>query len=134
MSRDEEQIRVRCPDCRAKYRVPASKAGRSVRCAHCQTKFRIPTLKPSAKHVPTEEDILSWLNEGSDEDYVAPRPRVARMPSIAEPVPVNHTSTKDPSATRKPDTKAPVKSTSRTTHAETDGDVLNDPMVFRKTG
>ena len=86
------EIRVRCPDCGAKYRFPASAAGRKARCAKCGRLFRAeaPTPAPTAsdgqapapgraisaahrnpprvpKGVPTEDDILRWLAEAEDE-------------------------------------------------------------------
>jgi predicted Zn finger-like uncharacterized protein len=79
------EIRVRCPDCGAKYRLPASAAGRKARCAKCGRLFRAESNTPGSnpsdrkapvpqrsrphvpKGVPSEDDILRWLAEAEDE-------------------------------------------------------------------
>jgi predicted Zn finger-like uncharacterized protein len=77
----EGKIETRCPACDAKYHVPASTAGHRVRCVKCQTTFRVAEQAKKQALVdrhspPTEEDILGWLNDGSDDEFLAPRPRV----------------------------------------------------------
>jgi hypothetical protein len=81
-----QEFKVHCPTCGAKYKFAAAVAGRKARCTQCQTVFRVasitPTPKPaasseqtSAAHVvhashagiPTEDDILRWLAEADDE-------------------------------------------------------------------
>ncbi|HQA00188.1 MAG TPA: zinc-ribbon domain-containing protein, partial [Phycisphaerae bacterium] len=84
-----EELRVRCPSCGTKYKLPAKAVGRKVRCVKCNTTFRITdpradshrfpsASKPDAsrpaapqpappqrehQRFPTEEDILRWLSE-----------------------------------------------------------------------
>jgi predicted Zn finger-like uncharacterized protein len=84
------KIETRCPSCHAKYRVPAASAGHHARCVKCQTKFRVPEVAQTQApadwpHPPTEDDILKWLNEGSDDEFLAPRPRVISDREPAEP-------------------------------------------------
>ncbi len=84
----EGKIETRCPVCQARYRVPAASAGHRARCVKCRTTFRVPQIQSAQPPVdrpraPSEEDILRWLNEGSDEEIVAPRPRII---SDKEPV------------------------------------------------
>ena len=81
MSGHEGKIETRCPACDARYRVPASSIGHRARCARCGTSFRVAQIASQRRpvdlrHPPTEDDILSWLNEGSDEEFLAPRPRI----------------------------------------------------------
>lgn len=97
-------IKVRCPACRAKYRIAADAVGKKLRCSQCSQVFRISQPKSSDSHtgtpdaapapaaasaasadaharhgLPTEDDICRWLMEGLDEDIPA-RPRIANAP------------------------------------------------------
>lgn len=85
-----EKIKTRCPMCHAAYQVPNSTIGHRARCPKCDSVFRVmvPTLPvedPSRRsRVPTEDDILSWLNEGSERDDdlpAAPRRWESAAPS-----------------------------------------------------
>ncbi|MGQ9651487.1 MAG: MJ0042-type zinc finger domain-containing protein [Phycisphaerae bacterium] len=87
----EGKIETRCPACGARYRVPASGIGHRAHCAKCGDSFRVTPLasqrRPAdLRHPPTEDDILRWLNEGSDDEFLAPRPRInsGRDPSHPE--------------------------------------------------
>lgn len=91
-----DELKVRCPSCGTKYKLPASAVGRKVRCAKCHAAFRMtdprgdshrmpsphnkPTSAPptaaspqktevpgSPKRPPTEDDILRWLSEADDD-------------------------------------------------------------------
>lgn len=85
------ELKLRCPSCGTKYKVPAKAVGQKVRCAKCQNLFRItdsrgdshrpppvhvdsvPSRAPSSpppvrpKGTPSEEDILRWLSEADDD-------------------------------------------------------------------
>lgn len=90
------ELRVRCPSCGSKYKLPAGAVGRKVRCVKCATAFRVtdprgdshrsPSPSPASsppprspdpvseqppaahgKRPPSEEDILRWLSEADDE-------------------------------------------------------------------
>jgi predicted Zn finger-like uncharacterized protein len=81
MSGQDRKIDTRCPACDARYRVPSTSLGHHARCGKCRTSFRVSQAHPaghnSTRHrSPTEDDILRWLNEGTDEEYIAARPRV----------------------------------------------------------
>lgn len=109
-----DELKVRCPYCGAKYRVPASAIGRKLRCAKCKSAFRVtdsrgdshrspspappsrspvqPSPSREAKRFPSEDDILRWLSEADDD---SDRERRAEMslhdsdaslsPSTSEP-------------------------------------------------
>lgn len=84
-----DELKVRCPSCGAKYKVPASAIGRKLRCAKCKAAFRLtdprgdshrspspapPSRSPTqpnssreTKRVPSEDDILRWLSEADDD-------------------------------------------------------------------
>jgi len=91
-----DELKVRCPSCGSKYKLPADAVGRKLRCAKCHNAFRVTdpradshrlpspndkqtsapprssspqnTEKPGpAKRPPTEDDILRWLNEADDD-------------------------------------------------------------------
>ncbi len=89
-----DELKVRCPSCGSKYKVPANAVGQKLRCSKCQTAFRVtdpradshrspspgapsspprPTPEPGPgreadlKRPPTEEDILRWLSEADDD-------------------------------------------------------------------
>ncbi len=70
-----EPISCKCPDCGAKYRLPAEVQGRSVRCKKCQSKFKVP------KRDNLEDSILDWLTEADpEEETTTYEPRVISMP------------------------------------------------------
>lgn len=74
-----ETIKCACPDCKAKYRLPAEAAGRKARCKICGTKFHVPGA------VSLEDSVLNWLNDDSiktEEDSVD-KPKVIQMPKDA---------------------------------------------------
>lgn len=77
----EGKIETRCPACGAKYRVPAASEGHHARCPKCRMKFLVAEVERKQGLVdrpypPTEDDILRWLNEGSDDEFLAARPRI----------------------------------------------------------
>jgi predicted Zn finger-like uncharacterized protein len=131
MPGDEGKIETRCPACQARYRVPASSVGHHARCSRCRNSFLVnqaaPKRAPSGPgHPPTEDDILGWLNEGVDDEFLAPRPRII---SGSDPVhPESHE-------------EAPAQSQSipsagpRLPHSDTDLDSQSVPQEpLRKTG
>lgn len=85
------ELRLRCPSCGTKYKVPANAVGHKVRCSKCHNLFRIadsrgdshrppasktevapprstaPSQPVRAKGTPSEEDILRWLSEADDD-------------------------------------------------------------------
>jgi len=67
-----------CPTCKSKYRVPEWSVGHSAHCNKCNTRFTIAEyIHRSKGYYPhTDDEILSWLNEGIDEDDLAARPRI----------------------------------------------------------
>lgn len=97
-----DEIKVRCPACGAKYRVPAKAVGQKARCVRCKSPFRVVDPLPDSnrapaaektraqrpepardsktlRHPPTEDDIVRWLSEGADEDErPATRPQLRR--------------------------------------------------------
>lgn len=71
------KITTRCPVCEARYHVPAGSIGHKARCAKCQSTFQVAEIKlVTEPRVPTEDDILRWLNEGLDDEFIAARPRI----------------------------------------------------------
>ena len=86
-------LKVRCPSCGTKYRLPTHAMGRRARCVKCQALFRVAgsndsTFAPSpaaapvttastpasdtvrsadARHPPTEDDILRWLADAESD-------------------------------------------------------------------
>jgi len=72
MSEAPNKIWTRCPVCRSKYQVGAEAAGHHARCKKCNTRFRVQEYSTH----PTEDDILRWLNEGSEESETIPHPRI----------------------------------------------------------
>lgn len=81
MTGHEGKIETRCPACGARYRVLASGIGHRAHCTKCGASFRVAQLASQRRHgdlrhPPTEDDILRWLNEGSDDEFLAPRPRI----------------------------------------------------------
>jgi predicted Zn finger-like uncharacterized protein len=85
MAGQDRKIEARCPACDARYRVPSSGVGHRARCSKCHTTFRVAvpdrrSHTPGQHRPPTEDDILAWLNEGVDEEFIAPRPRVFGEP------------------------------------------------------
>jgi predicted Zn finger-like uncharacterized protein len=81
MSSQDRKIDTRCPACDTRYRVPSSSLGHRARCVKCRAAVRVSQdhradHNSSRHHSPTEEDILKWLNEGADEEFIAPRPRI----------------------------------------------------------
>ena len=99
----EGKIVTRCPACGANYRVPAEGVGQRARCAQCRSSFRVAEVKPNRKpsdlhHPPTEEDIVRWLNEGSDEEFLAARPRIVSGRDSAHPESHEDSPTAQPAA------------------------------------
>lgn len=92
MPGQEGKIETRCPACGAKYRVPEASEGHHARCLKCQTRFLVarPEKKQPAVEQfrpPTEDDIMQWLNEGADDEFIAPRPRIVSGGDLAPPQP-----------------------------------------------
>jgi hypothetical protein len=59
-----------------------------------------------SRGVPSEEDILKWLNDGVDEEYIAARPRVASAGLTMKPAgnaPSDPSHNPDPTPTRNVD-------------------------------
>ena len=88
----EGKIETQCPACQARYRVPGFSVGHHARCAKCRNSFLVTEIAarrntPGPGRPPTEDDILGWLNEGADEEFIAPRPRIisGRDPVHPEP-------------------------------------------------
>lgn len=122
-------IKVRCPGCRAKYRIAAGAAGKKLRCSKCSQVFRISSpaspaaAKPDVvewKHppgIPTEDDICRWLMEGIDEDIPA-RPRIANVPQSSPVSRERHPNRKPSSVSVARSENAPRKAPS----------IVNDPQ------
>ncbi len=86
------KIWTRCPVCRSKYQVTAEAVSHHARCKRCGTSFRVEEYNPH----PTEDDILRWLSEGSEESEYEHYPRVisgTQRQVTATPVPVTARST-----------------------------------------
>lgn len=77
MSAQKRKVQTHCPVCRTPYQVPEKAVGHRAKCPKCDSTFRVAAPKPK---LPTEDDILRWLNE-SDEDESTPQPRRWEMPS-----------------------------------------------------
>lgn len=70
-----DSVKCACPQCGAKYRLPAETQGRSVRCKRCDNKFRVP-----ATQTTVEDSVLSWLSDGVREEVDTDlKPRVIQM-------------------------------------------------------
>jgi len=71
-----ETIKCACPECKAKYRLPAEAAGRAARCKVCGTKFHVPGS------VSLEDSVLNWLSDESStkEEEKVTKPKVITMP------------------------------------------------------
>lgn len=72
-----ETIKCACPECKAKYRLPAEAAGRAARCKVCGTKFHVPGS------VSLEDSVLNWLSDesaSSKEEEKINKPKVITMP------------------------------------------------------
>jgi predicted Zn finger-like uncharacterized protein len=176
----ENTIKVRCPSCEAKYRVPAKAAGHRVRCTKCRSVFRVAkpaSPSPADRNVvevrrhapaaasttngsgaasgtngrssrvpspPTEDDILSWLNEGQEDNGIPARPRMASTTAPPPKPEVEEQSDETPKP--KPEArlskpKVNVSSrplTPRVADPEEppslDAGELKDVLQFRKTG
>jgi len=64
-----------CPNCGAKYRLPAETAGRAARCKKCGAKFVVPAERS------LEDSVLDWLDEAdTDREEAVDQPRVISMP------------------------------------------------------
>ena len=72
MADTPNKIWTRCTACRSKYLVIFTAIGHHARCKKCGTSFRVEEHNPH----PTEDDILRWLNEATEENDVPARPRV----------------------------------------------------------
>ena len=124
------KIKTACPVCGAKYKVAAASIGHSARCSQCKTKFRVNEYTRLAKRPPTEEDILTWLNEETEEPEYLISPSPSRMDAprtrTAEPdqaiQPAARTDTEAP-----PAGPPPHRLKRSITKAA-------DPLQFRKTG
>lgn len=67
-------IRMTCPNCGARYRLPAETAGRAARCKKCGEKFVVPAEKS------LEDSVLDWLDEADTErEEAVSQPRVISM-------------------------------------------------------
>lgn len=134
-----EEFKVRCPSCGAKYKFPAEAVGRKARCAKCQATFRIvdprgdshrmPPPESKSKSQPqsdragsqrktatsrpggppTEDDILRWLSEADDE---ADAERRTEM-SASNPAPSDLPAS--PPTTTSPTTATPATSEDHST-------------------
>jgi predicted Zn finger-like uncharacterized protein len=121
-------LKVRCPSCGSKYKVPASAVGRKLRCAKCQSAFRVsdpradshrspsPSSKPrnpapaparpaapqsasrDLKSPPTDEDILRWLSEADDDADLERRSEMSHAPPTSRPVAAGEPSAPSPEA------------------------------------
>lgn len=81
-------IQTQCPMCRKKYEVPAVSVGHRARCTGCKAVFKVTERY---RH-PTEDDILRWLSEVEDPDFVDPPVVIGRRTessdvSVAEQAP-----------------------------------------------
>lgn len=136
----EGKIETRCPACDAKYRVPASGVGRQARCVRCRTTFRVvdhghKPAYPDGRRPPTEDDILRWLNEGSDEDRPTPRPRIISGGDPDHPQSREDTSVSQPAA-HPAEPAAPLSAASVDVAAAATGlpTASVDAQGLRKTG
>ncbi|UCD30314.1 MAG: hypothetical protein JSV03_07560 [Planctomycetota bacterium] len=127
------KIKTRCPVCNAKYRVPVSVAGHRAHCGKCDTTFRVAKLdppKPESSYIPTEDDILKWLNEDRDEYDMPVRPRIIDdVP--AEPAAVDSENQEEGSEDIH--NKA-IPSALSDRFQDSEADVHTKVMTFRKTG
>jgi predicted Zn finger-like uncharacterized protein len=121
------KIETKCPECSARYHVPASAAGHHARCSKCRTKFLVEPVR--RKLTPTEEDVLRWLNEERDDGEVTASPRVIsggprreKYEEAAEPQ-TSSTGAKPHSVPAGPTRLAPH-----------DPDLAPHEMLLRKTG
>ena len=73
-------IQTQCPACQKSYSLPATASGQRARCAACGSVFTVE----ERFRLPTEDDILRWLNEAEEPDVVPP-PRVVRYLRDREP-------------------------------------------------
>lgn len=74
-----ETIKILCPECSAKYRLPLEAAGRTARCKVCGTKFAVPAQKN------LEDSVLDWLRDPNvEEEEAVDQPKVINMPKRAE--------------------------------------------------
>ncbi|HSW44918.1 MAG TPA: hypothetical protein VLM89_05055 [Phycisphaerae bacterium] len=85
MSATPVKIWTRCPVCRSRYQVIPEAIGNIARCKRCQARFRVEEHNPH----PTEDDILRWLNEATEQEDANPHPKVisGRMGSPAKAAP-----------------------------------------------
>lgn len=103
-----EKIKTRCPMCQTTYRVPNTQIGHRARCPKCDSVFRVtvPTLPTEDRrrpHVPTDDEILAWLNEAAERDDDLPAgPRrwesAAPSPSPSPPAPASNPPRPAPAA------------------------------------
>jgi PHP family Zn ribbon phosphoesterase len=70
-------IKYACPQCKAKYRLPAEAQGRTAKCKKCGNKFRVP------QQDSLEESILDWLSEPDADEETVAQPRIINMPAQA---------------------------------------------------
>jgi len=100
------KIKTQCPVCKARFRVPARAVRHRARCSKCGAVFRVVEVK--RPRVPTEEDIVQWLNEDLEEGDAPVSPRIlsggrdqARVPvdqpaGLAATPGVDHPAPPDP--------------------------------------
>jgi len=75
-------MKVACPECQARYKLPDEAAGRRMRCAKCGAKFAVAALVPAAVQAdPFELEDLSQLARG---ESVGPPPDLAAARAAAE--------------------------------------------------
>ncbi len=103
----EGRIETQCPACQARYRVPGSSVGHHARCAKCRNSFLVTLMAakrgiPGPGRPPTEDDILAWLNEGADEEFIAPRPRIISGHDPVHPEPHEEAALGSPAAPGEP--------------------------------
>ena len=119
------KVYTACPTCDSRYKVPAETVGHHARCAKCGTKFRVAK---KSRHA-TEEDILRWLNdETEDHDRFGP-PRQAPEPPRPDRLEASPLSPVFPESDRDPDHQPPAKPAAS---PSTDDEANN--LIFRKTG
>lgn len=135
MSGHEAKIKTRCPQCRAKYRVPVRSLGHRARCVKCNTVFRV-RAEVAAKPVPSEDDILRWLNEDNDDEFLGARPRLVAPPagdSGAPPEPADDTPQVQPTDSHDRIIPRPIRQVPKASTSET-ADAPQPTLKFRKTG
>ena len=127
------KIKTRCPVCHASYRVPPGSIGQKARCGKCNSSFRVAEVKKKTP-APTEGDILDWLNEGVDEEYLAKRPRVIMGGQPRNPLDQNQTAKPTPSVPPDSRTATTSLSAQRAVPDDPRSTVRDNEQVLRRTG